>query len=58
MSAEQVYEGRAFRDGQWLPWHSISATVFENRRNFPRDGYQVRYRIAAPSAQATTNTEG
>lgn len=40
--ADLVCQGRAYRDGQWLPWHTISATVYENRMRWPRDGYQVR----------------
>jgi hypothetical protein len=42
MSYELQCQGRAYRDGRWLPWHVISATVYENRKKCPRDGYQVR----------------
>ena len=37
-----VCQGRAYRGGRWLPWHTISATVFENRKRHPRNGYEVR----------------
>ena len=37
-----VFEARAFRDGKWHPWHSISATVYENRKKHPRHGYEIR----------------
>jgi len=37
-----VCQGRAFRAGKWLPWERISATVYENRKRWPRDGYEVR----------------
>ena len=39
---DQVPQGRAFRDGEWLPWTNISAMVYENRRTFPRKGYEIR----------------
>jgi hypothetical protein len=41
-AAKAAYEGRAFCDGEWLPWHPISAEVYENRQKWPRDGYEVR----------------
>jgi hypothetical protein len=37
-----ICQGRAFRYGKWLPWHTISAEVYENRKRWPRDGYEVR----------------
>lgn len=37
-----VCQGRAHVDGQWLPWRTIAATVYENRMKWPRHGYQVR----------------
>lgn len=40
--ARMVCQGRAFREGKWLPWNTISATVYENRRDYPRNGYEVR----------------
>ena len=39
---DMVPQGRAFREGKWLPWEKISATVYENRRLWPRDNYEVR----------------
>lgn len=42
MSIDFICQGRAKRGGKWLPWHVISATVYENRKRFPREDYQVR----------------
>jgi len=39
---DMVPQGRAFREGKWLPWTRISATVYENRKLWPRDNYEVR----------------
>lgn len=36
------FEARAFMDGKWHKWHSICATVYENRKKFPRNGYEIR----------------
>lgn len=44
------YRARAFRDGKWLPWHSITRQVYENRQRWPRDGYEVQ---AAPFVDDT-----
>jgi hypothetical protein len=37
-----LYQGCAFLGGEWLPWHPISAEVYENRQKWPREGYEVR----------------
>lgn len=49
-SVDLVCQGRAYRDGKWLPWHTISATVYQNRLRWPRDGYQVRIVIVRAAA--------
>lgn len=49
MSKEMVYQGRAFRNGAWLEWHRICATVHENRKRWPRAGYEVRIEFVATS---------
>jgi len=41
-TVELGFEARAFREGKWMPWHSISATVYENRKQWPREGYEIR----------------
>jgi hypothetical protein len=47
------YEGSAFVDGAWQPWHDITREVYENRQKWPREGYRVRVcpyaEVAAPS---------
>jgi hypothetical protein len=42
VSGGAAYEGRAFVAGAWQAWHPISAEVYENRKKWPRDGYEVR----------------
>lgn len=51
-----LYEGRAFRDGEWLPWHPISFEVFANRQQWPREGYQVRAALSASPQPPAANT--
>ena len=50
---EAKYEGRAFCDGAWLPWHPISVEVYENRQKWPRDGYEVRASLPPESGSRT-----
>ncbi len=60
VGAGMVCQGRAFREGQWLPWDTISATVYENRKLWPRAEYQIRIAKAtgASKSQAPTGGEG
>ena len=39
---EMQCQGRAQVNGAWQQWHKISATVYENRKRWPRAGYETR----------------
>lgn len=47
-----ICQGRAFRGGKWLPWHTIAAAVYENRKRCPRTGYQVRLVAIAATGES------
>lgn len=53
-----ICQGRAYRDGLWLPWHTISAAVYENRKRQPRSGYEVRRAIVRAAAAIGGQPQG
>lgn len=46
-----VTQGSALHEGHWLPWHTISALVYENRIRWPRANYKVRI-VVLPASNA------